>query len=568
MKGNALLLFLMVPFLLRAQLTYHTGFGLGNTGQDDGNAIVVDQSGNVYAAGTYQFWIDLDPGPGTSVVTSTGATDIFLAKYTASGQLVWGKTFGSSGDDEISGMDMDDSGNIYLIGYFSGTIDFGGGILTGQAGSRDFYVAKMDENGQHIWSKRFGGAGDDNGNSIRVNGSGTAIAICGSFQESMTLGSSLLISNASSGYSNAFVALLNGNGDVQWAYAFGGSGFVFDRAMDVAMNQAGTVYVIGNFSGSNVDIDPGTGAHLLTSNGSSDIFVVWYNAAGTFQDGFSIGGSTGELGGGIDVDTDGSIYITGYSNSDSIDVDPQSGTAWLTGESGILYVQDLIVVKYNSNGEYQWGFRTGKRATDSGQDIKTDGKGNLFVTGITGDANVDFDPGTGTHYLSGDSMVLTNSVAFLAQYSTDGSFVDAFTLTGVGSGRALAVSDNGKVWLTGYYRSGAIGPDPVSPADTISNAGSWDVFVAGYRYPVATGVRPQEEHLSVSLVPAGDFVIVKGVQNLDSRIAIYDMTGKAVRYPRAGDNGKISLEGLRAGVYFISMESPDKFFITKVIKLQ
>jgi len=85
---------------------------------------------------------------------------------------LWSKRFGGSYYDYGYSISVDSSGNVYITGYFkSSMIDFGGGALT-NAGVTDIFLAKFDSNGNHLWSKRFGGSSVDWGSSVSVDSSG------------------------------------------------------------------------------------------------------------------------------------------------------------------------------------------------------------------------------------------------------------------------------------------------------------------------------------------------------------------------------------------------------------
>src|SRR4051794_1444224 len=90
-------------------------FSVGKQGADSGQAIGTDASGNVYVAGTFAISADLDPGSGTSTVTSAGSDDVFVAKYTPTGEFVWGKSYGSAGADAPTGLAVDATG-VYVVG--------------------------------------------------------------------------------------------------------------------------------------------------------------------------------------------------------------------------------------------------------------------------------------------------------------------------------------------------------------------------------------------------------------------------------------------------------------------
>ena len=86
-------------------------------------------------------------------VTSVGLYDAFVVKYDAQGGLLWSKQFGSPDGDHVLAVAVDASRNVWVTGYFNGTVSFGGAPLT-SAGNADIYIAKYAADGTHLWSKR------------------------------------------------------------------------------------------------------------------------------------------------------------------------------------------------------------------------------------------------------------------------------------------------------------------------------------------------------------------------------------------------------------------------------
>jgi len=92
---------------------------------------------------------------------------------------LWSKRFGGISNDSGYSLSVDSLGNVYITGHYSSSsIGFGGGVLTNAGGScgsypcSDIFLARFDSNGNHLWSKRFGGSGNDYGKSVSVDSSG------------------------------------------------------------------------------------------------------------------------------------------------------------------------------------------------------------------------------------------------------------------------------------------------------------------------------------------------------------------------------------------------------------
>lgn len=133
-------------------------FGGGNS--DSGQGILIDVSGNVLLTGIFT-----SPSItfGNTTKTNLGQNDIFLVKYDASGNILWAKFSGGLSSDIISDISTDASSNIVVTGYFlSSSITFGKTTLT-KTGSAAIFVAKYDASGNLLWAKSEGGTSEDMG---------------------------------------------------------------------------------------------------------------------------------------------------------------------------------------------------------------------------------------------------------------------------------------------------------------------------------------------------------------------------------------------------------------------
>jgi hypothetical protein len=233
---------------------------VGGTGQDAGLGVAVASNGDVVVTGYFQGSANF----GGVQLTSVGLSDIFLARYSGQGGLLWAKRFGSTGDDKANAVSLDDSGNIAIGGYFSGTVDFGGVPLT-SAGSWDSFAAKYTSSGGLIWAKDLGGTDTDEVFGVATDASGNVVVV-GAFKGAINLGGGALPSN---GYWDGFAAKYSASsGAHMWSTSFGGSSD--DLANAVAMDASGHAIVTGYFWNT-VDFDGPEGS--LTSAGVTDVFV-------------------------------------------------------------------------------------------------------------------------------------------------------------------------------------------------------------------------------------------------------------------------------------------------------
>jgi hypothetical protein len=171
----------------------------GDPGDQIARDLVSDTAGNVILAGYFDGAVDFGGGS----LSSEGATDAFVAKLDANGAHLWNRRFGDAGKVDPMAVAVDGTGNVLLAGYFTGSVDFGGGPLA-CSGSPDAFLAKLDASGGHLWSKGIGGGGSQSADSVTVDAQGRVL-LAGSFQGSMPFGGSTL---TSAGAWDAFVAKL------------------------------------------------------------------------------------------------------------------------------------------------------------------------------------------------------------------------------------------------------------------------------------------------------------------------------------------------------------------------
>jgi hypothetical protein len=161
----------------------------GDTSNDYGSAIVIDGSGNVVVCGSFRGSVNFGGGP----LASAGGFDMFVAKYDAGGNHQWSHRYGSSAfNDYAADVALDGSDNVVVSGTFTGTVDFGGGPIT-SVGSGDIFVAKYDPTGAHQWSKRFGSTSFNQGTSVDVDASDN-VFVTGYFQGTVDFGGGPLVS--------------------------------------------------------------------------------------------------------------------------------------------------------------------------------------------------------------------------------------------------------------------------------------------------------------------------------------------------------------------------------------
>lgn len=285
--------------------------GAGGLFSDTGNGIYIDATGNIYCTGMFNLSSDFDPGPGTFSLTSSNALDIFISKLDASGNFLWAKSFGGTGGDDIGlSITTDNSGNVYTVGNFQGTVDFdpGAGVFNLiSAGVQDIFISKLDASGNFIWAERMGGPYFDEARSIIINPLGE-IYTTGNFGGTADFDPGPAVYNLIPG--GGYISKLDASGNFIWANKIGGQ-----NANSVSLDGAGNIYSTGYFGFGMIgpiDFDPGPGVFNLTASNYSDIFILKLDASGNFLCAGALGGTSHDRGLAIRADASGNIYTTGY----------------------------------------------------------------------------------------------------------------------------------------------------------------------------------------------------------------------------------------------------------------
>jgi hypothetical protein len=176
----------------------------GGIGYDYGDGISTDGIGNVFVTGHFE---SPTITFGTTTLMNAGDFDVFIAKYDPSGNVSWAESVGGHGLDYLNCSTSDASGNIVVTGGFrSDTIHIGATTLTNATGSTDIFIAKYDSSGNVLWAKSAGGGSyDDAGYSISIDVNGNVLGV-GSFgSPAINFGSTVLTNKGTGGNYDIFI---------------------------------------------------------------------------------------------------------------------------------------------------------------------------------------------------------------------------------------------------------------------------------------------------------------------------------------------------------------------------
>jgi len=418
----------------------------------------------------------------------------------------WAVSWGGGWDDAANGMTADAYGNTYVVGEFSGAVDFDPGTSTdlkAGTGSWDAFLSKFDPDGVYLWSLTWGGTGASDltrAHSVKVDQLGNIFVSGVATTGTIPLGPGLSI-DLPDGPIN-YLMKVDPSGQIEWAQGWAGLGWsdyrvnslaldswgnayvtgasqawlAFLKAFDsdgnllwevtwnaaanaVTVDGAGDIYVAGDYTGA-VDLDPGAGDDEHVS-ASLDAYVSKFDPTGAFLWARTWGGAsanTSRRSFDVAADYTGNVFVAG-SFADTFDFDSGPGVFERTSNGAL----DAFVTKFDANGEFLGACTWGGPSVDGAFGIAVDSSGNVYTTGrYSGPA--DFNPGPDVFRVEGDGT-------FLSKLSGDGAFVWARAWNSL-VGTFVAAYDLDSVYVAGLFLGTADFNPTLEPAELTSNGGS------------------------------------------------------------------------------------------------
>ena len=312
---------------------------------DEIRGLAVDSNGNAFVCGTTY----------GSFVPGFGGSDIFVAKVSPSGEVLWIDQSGTIGGDSATSIEVDAEGNAYVAGWTSGSMD---GVRTPVTGYEDALVMKYSSDGQRVWTRQFNTAPRPLGNRIH----GLCVYKDRVYVTGLTNGSEA---------GNLFLYAFDLNGTFQWKQLLAQSGV--DKTGFAGENTAGKavtaddsgVYICGVTLGFQGGFE---GTPYL--GGTWDAFIIKFDLNGNKLWSNLIGTAGSDLAYDVKTDSVGDVYLVGSTDS-SLDGQTRIGSS------------DAFIIKYSSQGTKLYTHLIGTTTVDSGYGICLDPTDNIIITGTT-----------------------------------------------------------------------------------------------------------------------------------------------------------------------------------------
>ncbi len=551
---------------------------IGGGYEDNVTSVAVDPSGNVYSTGYFYGTVDFDPSAGIFNLTSEKITSVFISKLDPSGNFVWAKEIEGNGYSYASSIVLDNVGNLYITGYFYGTVDFDPDtsvynlITVNRNDNASVYYAKFDSNGTFIWAVNIeGNQYSTRGKSITVDKSGNVYGI-GNFQGTVDFNPGKEVFNLT-GYDgpDIFVIKFDSSGDFTWAKQFESDGTPsFCSGNSISVDDFGNVYTTGIFNGT-TDFDPGKGVYNIVpfERGSLHIFISKLDKFGDFKWATTVSGYDSDQGNFIKTDISGNVYVTGGFTG-TADFAPGTTIVTLSSTGGM----DIFVLKLDSSGKLQWAKKMGGGGTDVGTSLAIDGSGNVYTVGLFSTI-ADFDPSSAISTLI-SSMGATNPYnsslgtydVFISKLDAQGNFAWAKQL-GTSKVVSISVEVSGTIYVAGTM-VGVGDFDPGAGLHYIVSEGETDIYILKIKQvPVDVQEFEEPTDFSVSPNPSSNSITVNfGKQITNGRIKLINLLGQTAIEESDVNAHSLTLDINQQpkGMYFLEMSEGGNIERVKIIK--
>jgi len=334
-------------------------------GPERATALAAHPDGGVIVAGAHK---DMTFA-GRSLAAADDREDAAVVRLASDGTLRWVAELRGEGDEEVKGLAVDASGNVYAAVRFRDELDLSvaGEAERIEASRRDdaALVALDGETGDGRWFHHIGAQRDETPVGVAVDGSGTVYMVA-MVAGPVDLGTGMTVPRG--GADGALVAVDAATGDVRWAERFG-AGMSDDVAAAVARPDRDGVFLAGTFEG-RLDYRNDV---TLESAGSRDAFVLEVGPDGAAVAGYRLGGLTSEFGHAVALDALGRVYLAGNYEGNASDIG--------LGETAASGSSDGYVTAFRRDGAVRWAQPlVSERDTDA-FDVAVDADGRVHVVG-------------------------------------------------------------------------------------------------------------------------------------------------------------------------------------------
>jgi hypothetical protein len=376
---------------------------------------------------------------------------------------------GSSATDEALAVRVDSDGNQYETGRFSSSASFGQKSLSSD-GEADIFLAKYSSNGQLLWLLQAGGSGDDRGNDLALDRAGN-VYVTGFFTSSGSFRSTSGPTKMVTGNGQTiFLAKYSPQGVLLWVQT-GTIGFGIENndGIGVAVEPStGTAFVTGRSSGETSFSSSDGTKHTVPGPGTWHMFLVKYDSNGRFQWGEYNEASPNSIGNKVSVDATSNAYVAGWLEGRATFHSKDGHNLTVVGLSSppvqdpADFPNDAFLIKYDGSGNAKWVNQIGGYKGDA-IEIAASLNGKITITGLIGNINgtpaqsvtiaTSQPGGTNVNLGGGHYTNPFNRDVFMATYNTAGALINASRFSGPkdDGGSGIVYDRDGNLYLGGVF---------------------------------------------------------------------------------------------------------------------
>lgn len=436
------------------------------------------------------------------VTGNHGSSDFWITKLNSSGGIEWQKSLGGSSEDQAQSIKQTvDNG--YVVAGFSSSND---GDVGGNQGNYDFWIVKLSPAGALQWQKSLGGSESDTAYDISQTDDGGYLV----------LGTSSSIDGdvtGNHGFADYWLVKLNANGNMEYQNSYGGSGF--DIALKIEATTDGGHILVGNSSSNDGDV---TG-----HQGNGDYWIVKITQTGSLQWQKTLGGSEGDYGNSIRQAPEGGYIVAGSSYSNDGDVTGNHGSG------------DYWIVKLSQTGNLEWQKSLGGSGEDIAQDIQVVAGGYIVIGGVeSSDGDITGYQGSVDYW-----TVKLNEMADIQWQKTLGgsSFDEGWSIE--------QTNDNGFIVAGGSYSN---------DGDVTGNQGGSDYWIVKLE-PDPLGVGEFNNQINIYPNPVSDVLNFQANEPIKA-VLVFNQLGQKVMDSVHDEMGvQLNISALPTNLYFVVVET-------------
>jgi len=538
MKNNTLILFVLSYFVFITEAESQTWkWAVGFGGKETERIWDIKAGKSGNIFITGEFSDTLEIG--NKKFPSEGLSDLFLAKFDPEGNLVWMKTYGSHNEDIAIAIGTDQHENCYFTGFFTDTLKISDTSLIAMGGW-DLFLIKTDSSGKYQWARQIKGTAGEVGYGISVTSNGFAY-ITGWYQDSVIFHNGSVLHNF--GSSDILLAKYSPGGDLLWASHAGTYGVEYGYKIDT--DNAGNCFLTGIAGEPNCNF----GGFILHEAG---MFVAKYYSNGSIH--WAIAGEDASVN-DISVDINGDGIATGRF----------FGTVKFGRFSLNSYnnTNDAYIARFSKDGEWLWAQSIGRNGDDKGRCSEISIYSNGF-TGLTYDSTLIVN--NITYLPIGNSDILIQTVTPDGNYgwglSAGGKHDDVVT--------DIAVDSSGNLIIAGWYSDSCYFGNNLTVSHGPADMNCFISKISDISFNIPANTQP--DGLIVYPNPANDKIFIKFNQNFNnsSAYSIFNSYGVLVRkgilsYSMCDEIKSIDLSELKAGLYLLMIKNDRGTLYQKLI---